>query len=194
LPEKGNFVSNSKKMDEKKGYQWTRKPSGQYVDGHERADVVYYCQTVFFLAWAELDKRTRLWITDNQEIINEALTNGGTVVVWFHDESTFYENDCQVVCWVHKGENPVSCTKGEGASLMVVDFVSVDYGWLTSPDESEKAQVLFKTGKACEGYFMNEDILKHVATAMNILGKGYPDKDHVLVFDNTTTHLMLCQK
>ena len=53
----------------------------------------FYRQTVFLPAWAELDKWTRLWTSDNQEIIHEALTNGRTVVVWFHDESTFYAND-----------------------------------------------------------------------------------------------------
>jgi len=56
-----------------------------------------------------------------------------------HDESTFYVNDWRVVRWVHKGENLVPRTKGEGALLMVVDFVSADYGWLTSPDGPERA-------------------------------------------------------
>jgi hypothetical protein len=46
--------------------------------------------------------------------------------------------------------------------------------------------VLFKAGKAQEGYFMNADILNHSTTVMNI---HYPDKEHVLVFDNVTTHL-----
>ena len=41
------------------GYRWTKKPSGQYIDGHERADVVYYRQQVFLPAWAELDQQTR---------------------------------------------------------------------------------------------------------------------------------------
>jgi hypothetical protein len=62
-----------------------------------------------------------------------------TVVVWFHDESTFYVNDWRVVHWVHKGDNLVPWTKGEGASLMVADFVSANYGWLTLPDGSERA-------------------------------------------------------
>ncbi|KIM75546.1 hypothetical protein PILCRDRAFT_36337, partial [Piloderma croceum F 1598] len=69
------------------GYWWTKKPSGQYVDSHKKDDVVFYHQT------AELDKWTRLWTSDNQEIINEALTNGQTIVVWFHNKSTFYAND-----------------------------------------------------------------------------------------------------
>jgi hypothetical protein len=39
----------------KMGYWWTKKPSGQYVDGHECDDVVHYRQHVFLPAWAELD-------------------------------------------------------------------------------------------------------------------------------------------
>jgi hypothetical protein len=30
-------------------YRWTKTPSGQFVDGHERADVVEYHQLVFLL-------------------------------------------------------------------------------------------------------------------------------------------------
>jgi hypothetical protein len=43
----------------------------------------------------------------------------------------------QIVRWVHEGETPVPRTKKEGASLMVANFVSADYGWLTSLDEKE---------------------------------------------------------
>ena len=32
-------------------YRWTKDPKGQYVDGHERDDVVTYCQKVFLPAW-----------------------------------------------------------------------------------------------------------------------------------------------
>jgi hypothetical protein len=72
---------------------------------------------------------------------------------------------------------------------MVTDFVSADYRWLQSPDGKEEARVLFKAGKARDGYFTNEDILKQTATAMEILKKHYLDEDHVLVFNNATTHL-----
>jgi len=72
---------------------------------------------------------------------------------------------------------------------MVADLVSADYGWLQSPYEAEEAQVLFKAGKICEGYFTSEDILKQAEKAINILEKHYPNEDHVLVYDNATTHL-----
>ena len=60
-------------------------------------------------------------------------------VVWFHDESTFHANDCWLSCWVHKDETVKLYAKGEGASQMVADLVSADYGWLHSPDGKEEA-------------------------------------------------------
>ena len=48
------------------------------------------------------------------------------------------------MCWVHKDEKAVLRAKGEGASLMVADFVSTDYGWLISLDGKEETCVLFK--------------------------------------------------
>jgi len=39
-----------KEMD----YRWTKTPSGQFVDGHERANVVEYHQLVLLPVWAEL--------------------------------------------------------------------------------------------------------------------------------------------
>jgi hypothetical protein len=72
---------------------------------------------------------------------------------------------------------------------MVADFVSADYGWLRSPDRSKEVWVFFKAGKNHEGYFTNEDILEQATTAMDILMEHYPHEKHVLVFDNTSTHL-----
>ncbi|KAF9463511.1 hypothetical protein BDZ94DRAFT_1236163 [Collybia nuda] len=149
------------------GYRWTNTPGGQYVDGHEQIDVIEYWQ---------------------KEDVPES-RNPRPVVVWFHDESTFYANDRRKLRWVHKSEKAVPRPKGEGASLMVADFVSADYGWLRSPDGTKEARVLFKAGINREGYFTNDDILKHATTAMDILTEYYPDEEHILVFDNASTHL-----
>lgn len=72
---------------------------------------------------------------------------------------------------------------------MAADFVSADYGWLRSPDGKESTQVLFRPGKNRDGYFTHEEILEHAMKAMDILPKYYPNEDHVLIFDNTPTHL-----
>ena len=72
---------------------------------------------------------------------------------------------------------------------MVADFVSADYGWLRSLDGQKQGRVLFKGGKAQEGYFTNEDIQWQASIAMDILEANYPSENHVFVFENATTHL-----
>jgi hypothetical protein len=170
------------------GYRWMTNPSGQYVDGHERKDVVDYCQKTFLPWWMSIEERTRKWTEDRkEEVVGEQPANR-RVIVWFHDESTFCANDCRKLHWVHKSETAVPRPKGEGASLIVSDFVSADYGWLRSPDKSKEARVFFKAGKNRKGYFTNDDILDQTTTAMDILTEFYPEEEHILVYDNATTH------
>ena len=170
-------------------YRWTKGPSGQYVDGHEREDVVTYRQTKFLPTMAELEWNLRVWKDGIEEVTVNADKDQlePRTVIWWHDESTFYAHDRREVYWVHKDETAVPRQKGEGASLMIADFVSADYGWLRF--DGEAARVLFKAGKNRDGYFTNSEILDHVTTAMNILDKHAPLEKHVFMFDNATTHL-----
>jgi hypothetical protein len=173
------------------GYRWSKTPTGQFVDGHERCDVVEYRQLVFLPVWAELLSRTRIYAADGKECQEPMAAHGVTrrVVIWNHDESTYYANDRRKIRWVHKTETAVPYAKGEGPSLMVADMVSPDYGWLQSPDGQQRARVLFKAGKARDGYFTTQNILDQASSAMDILEKHFPDEDHIMVFDNATTHL-----
>ncbi|KAF8321884.1 uncharacterized protein EI90DRAFT_3131421 [Cantharellus anzutake] len=43
------------------GYRWCKEKRGQYSDGHEHEDVVYYRQTMFLPTMAEYAKSTREW-------------------------------------------------------------------------------------------------------------------------------------
>jgi hypothetical protein len=67
---------------------------------------------------------------------------------------------------------------------MIADFVSVDYGWLRSPDGQCAARVQFKAGKGRDDYFDNSDILKQALRTMEILQEYYPDDAHILIYDN----------
>ena len=173
----------------KLGYRWVKKHRGLYFDGHEREDVVDYCQNHFLPTWNSLLPRMQKWNKNgNQEPLNLA-TGVKTVVPWFNDESIFYGNDRRQSGWVHKDASPEPYKKGEGASKMFAEFFSPDYGYLTSHDGSKSARVIWKPGKNGDGYFDNEDFLKQVDMAIDILTEDYPDEDHLLVFDNATTHL-----
>ena len=58
---------------------------GQYVDGHEREDVVEYCQKVLLPQWVNIKVQNWGW-TNGQP---DPLLHKQRIVVWFHDESTF---------------------------------------------------------------------------------------------------------
>jgi hypothetical protein len=192
---KGICIRTARNWLDKLGYRWTLEPSGQYVDGHERDDVVTYRKEVFLPCWLQIEPHLRSWSLDGKlEVVPPAQSIGiahpadQRTVVWFHDESTFYENDRQKKRWVNVSETAVPRAKGEGASLMIAEFVLADYGWLRSPDNTESARVLFRAGKNREGYFTNENILEQTQKAIDIAKKYYPDDEHVFVFDNATTH------
>ncbi|KAF8156692.1 hypothetical protein B0H34DRAFT_847462 [Crassisporium funariophilum] len=193
----GISISTAKRWMEKLGYRWTIQPSGQYVDGHEREDVVHYRQHVFLPAMAEYEARTQTYDNNGKEVPKpwpDDIEDGprpfqDRTSLWYHDESTYYANDRRKVGWVHKDAKAVPRAKGEGPSLMVADFICADHGWCCSPDRSESARVLFKAGVERQGYFTNEDVRAQTQKAMDILDKHYPNDKHVFVFDNATTHL-----
>jgi len=176
------------------GFRWTVARKGQYVDGHEREDVVSYRQNKFLPSWYALEPRMRNWEVVKGKVVEELhqASSGDSqrpVVVWFHDESIFYAHDRRKKRWIHVSEMPTPQPKGEGSSLMAADFVSPDYGWLRSPDGTESARILFRPGKGRDGYFSNDETIRHVEKAMAILEKHYPNEDHVFIFDNAPTHM-----
>jgi hypothetical protein len=175
------------------GYRYKAAPKGQYADGHEREDVVFYRENIFLPQWQRIQDRMAGW--DEQQVdaipdVNpDAVPPRREVIVWFHDESVFYAHDRRKKGWYHKDAPAKPYAKGEGASLMVADFVSTRFGWLRSRDGKRSARRLFKPGKNRDGYFSNEDIQEQAQTAMDILLESYPQFDHVLVYNNATTHL-----
>ncbi|THG92559.1 hypothetical protein EW026_g8379 [Hermanssonia centrifuga] len=161
--EKTVSLATAKRWMNRLGYRWSRTHKGQYVDGHEREDVVNYRTKVFLPVWEKIEAGQRSWDNDGKEIIDESRSHTERpVVVWYHDESTFYAHDQRQSRWVREGEAPTPYAKGEGHSLMVADFVSADYG---------------------------EQVVAQAQQALAILQQDYPNEDHILVYDNATTHL-----
>ena len=180
-------LSTARRWLLKMGYRWSRNPRGQYVDGHERADIVDYRQTTYVPKVILYMESMRRWIDKYGWTVPPHVIQ--VTILWFHDECTFYANDRRHSQWMAPGSSPVPRPKGEGTSLMVADFVSADYGWLRSPDGTESARVLFRAGKNREGYFTNHEIIDQFEKAVNIVRRHYPGENHVFVYDNATTHL-----
>ena len=172
----------------KLGYHWTDTPSGQYIDGHERTDVIEYRQKIFLPAWFAKEHRLCVWTEENIDKPATISDDQQNDVAWVHNETIFYANDRREHHWVPDTETAIPKPKGEGASFMVADFVSADYGWLRSPDGKESARVTIRPGTQRDGYFTNSDVLAQVTVAMDILQKHYPHNNHFFIFDNASTH------
>ncbi|KAF9470849.1 hypothetical protein BDN70DRAFT_998814 [Pholiota conissans] len=168
------------------GYRWRAAKKGQYVDGHEREDVVAYREKTFLPAWQALQDCMHNWSTENLPEFGPHRL-GRRVIVWFHDESVFYAHDRRRRLWVHKDAPAKPYAKGDGASLMFAQFVSADFGWLAWAEKS--AQRVMKPGKNKDGYFSNDDIIEQVHVAMDMVSERWPEFEHVFIYDNASTHL-----
>jgi len=115
--------------------------------------------------------------------------NGKMVIPWLNDEVIFYVNDCTPHGWYHKDSLAKPFTKGEGAFLMIGEFVSAKFGWLQLPDGKQNAHIIMKPRKNCDGYMTADDIINQANHAMDILMEWYPEYEHILIYDKPPTHL-----
>ena len=146
-------------------WRYMKKKNGMYIDGHEQEDVVNYCKK-FVQHWKEYEKRFVIYDNKGQVV---SQPHGFAVpgvqfclILVTHDESTFYENDGRKTKWVHEKEKAATEKKGEGQSIMVSDFLTVEWGRLKDGNkyvDSEhcveesltsvrEAWVIFKAGKS----------------------------------------------
>jgi hypothetical protein len=128
------------------------------------------------------------WTSDNEKE-HGPCPNGKIVKPWHHNEAIFYANDWTRRGWYHKDGPAKPYTKGEGASLMVGEFVCTKFGWLQPPDGRKTAQIIMKLGKNRDGYMTAEDISTQAEVAMDILTEFYPEYEHIFIYDNAPTHL-----
>ena len=108
-----------------------------YIYGHEREDVVEYHTKVFLPFWFSIEEHMMTWDNNNEPILPCGMAmfpQKKHVVLVTHDDSTFYANDHRKTQWIHKSERPEPVCKGEGSSLIMSDFCSLDLGWLKSKD------------------------------------------------------------
>ncbi|KAJ7676450.1 hypothetical protein B0H17DRAFT_910507, partial [Mycena rosella] len=110
------------------GYRFSEAKKGQYSDGHEREDVVCERDTKYIPAIKRLERQMQRFDRDGKEEFGPH-REGKQVIVWYHNESNFYAHDRKVKNWHHKDTAAKFRKKGDGHSLMVADFVSVDFRW-----------------------------------------------------------------
>ncbi|KAF8225733.1 hypothetical protein L208DRAFT_413992 [Tricholoma matsutake] len=165
-----------------------------YIDGHEREDVVAYRQQFVTRLLTRYAPRMYTW--DNNGVETKPLEfhspdiNGRfRLIPVTHDESTFYANNERKTRWIHESQKAAPERKGEGTLIMISDFLTSEWGRLTSADGTEDARVVFKAGKNRDGYFDADDLLAQVDKAIDIFEertRGFATG--LFLFDNAPSH------
>ncbi|KAJ7142720.1 hypothetical protein C8R44DRAFT_603559, partial [Mycena epipterygia] len=120
------------------GYRFKCPKKGQYVDGHEHPDVVYYRDNVYLPRYFKLQERVAVFDKDGNPINNTFSETGWRVIIWYRNESIFYAHDRRHKTWYPKDSPAKPYQKGEGYSFMVADYFCSDFGWLRDPNNPKR--------------------------------------------------------
>lgn len=178
------------------GFQWRKSGQQIYFDGHERADVVEYRK-----AWAKrmVNYRKSMVEYEGEEMdekIAPRLREREKKIVWVtHDECTFYSNDGRENFWLEANESIIK-KKGQGASIMVSDFLCPCHGPLRLPKEKaeslglpENARCIILPGINRQGFWKSEDMVKQLRNkAIPIFKALHPNSVALFTFDQSTNH------
>ncbi|KAH9175824.1 hypothetical protein EDB89DRAFT_2133737, partial [Lactarius sanguifluus] len=157
----------------------------------QREDVVEYRNT-FIQRFKQHERHFHIWDDNGEELppprgfpVPEATRAAGhfRLILVTHDKSTFFQNDQRKIGWDRKGSSKTPRSKGDGQSLMVSDFLTLEWGCLR--DDDNEACVYFKPGKSRDGWFSASDLLVQVNKVIDIfegITKGWVQG--LFLFDN----------
>ncbi|KAJ3739722.1 hypothetical protein DFH05DRAFT_1406735 [Lentinula detonsa] len=177
-------------------WRYSKRKNGMYIDGHEREDVVEYRKGFVKRFLTQYNPRMHTWDKVGNETRPSTYVlptpNGARscrLILITHDESTFYLNDQRKTHWIHESQKNEPQPKGDGASVMISDFLTSEWGLLKSRDGTREARVVFKAGKNRDGYFDNSDILRQVDLAIDLFeDQAGPYVQGLFLFDNAPSH------
>ena len=146
-------------------FRYTTQKKGLYLDGHNHADVMEYCQKVLLPVMKAYELQLVQYMMGDvgQELI--LLCNNFVkhcLVLLPQDEMTSQANDTIEKMWVYKNKYYLH-KKGLGHSLHQSDTICSTVGWL-----KEGTQTL-KYGKNYDGYWNGELFVKQVTSQLHFL-------------------------
>ncbi|KAJ7732978.1 hypothetical protein B0H16DRAFT_1732494 [Mycena metata] len=114
--DKGISVRTARRYLNDLGYRFTAEKKGQYCDGHEREDVVYYRAEIYLPTLKGFQDHSCIFDADGS-VTTPSLPPGARRTSWYHKDAP-----------------ATPYRKGDGASYMVADYFSADFGWLRTRD------------------------------------------------------------
>ena len=159
---------------------------GEYVDGHERPDVV--AARVIFV-----QKMTALF--EKMEHYQDGLEKEMEVVIPRHDvqarqhvltvqdESCFFSSDGSKRLWMPENQR-VLLPKSNGTAIMVSEYLCPCHGKFGAVKS-------IKPGVNKDGYWVNDDVIAQVQEMLPLWEARHPDCTGVFMFDHSSNHMKL---
>jgi hypothetical protein len=120
-------------------WRYSRKQNSMYIEGHEREDVIKY-QEEFVACWKDYKKPFFIY-DNNGEVLLKPVgfpvpqISRFRLILVTYDESTFYKTDQCKTKWTHAMQKPQPEKKGEGQYIMVLAFLTSEWGLLRNENE-----------------------------------------------------------
>ena len=156
---KGISLKTARQFLRKEGFRYTEHKKALFYDGHDRPDVIAYCQNIFIPVLDSLRHRIIEYQPSNCELEVEKtpanLVERRAVLVP-QDEMTAQAYDGLKRSWVLDGEQPLR-KKGNGRGIHQSDVISSVAGWTKDASQS------MEYGKNYEGYWNGELFIKQVS-------------------------------
>ncbi|KAH8096948.1 hypothetical protein BXZ70DRAFT_1000956 [Cristinia sonorae] len=195
-------VEAARRWLRKLGYSRRSVTKGQYIDGHERPDVVAYRER-FLERMSEQERFRTVYRDEDLESVPPTLQAGEQEHIPIsQDESIFHANDLQRHLWVMNGKMPLR-KKGAGRAIHISDFIVEGTGRLRLTSEQIEAQQqlpkpiqlpvfdareIIYPGKNYDGWWTAEKLIKQVLNAIKIGEFLYPGCILDFYFDQSTNH------
>jgi hypothetical protein len=147
---RGISLATARRWLHKEGFKYIHHKKGLYFDGHDRPDVVKYCQEHFLPAMKAYEPQLVHYVVgevDQELIIPHDNYVERRLVLLAQDEMTAQANDIRSKTWV-LGDQHHLRKKG-------VDILCSTVGWLDEGSQTEY-------GKNYEGYWTGELFIKQV--------------------------------
>lgn len=155
---RGILLATARRWLHAEGFKYTTHKKGLYFDGHDRPDVVEYCQNVFLPSMKAYKPRLVRYEVGNVEkemIIPRMNYVERRLVLMPQDEMTSQANDIMPKMWVYKQQYKLR-KKGPGRGIHQSDTIQSVTGWLKNGSQT------LEYGKNYEGYWTGELFVKQV--------------------------------
>jgi len=118
-------------------WRYGKATKGMYLDGHERADVIKYCEG-FLVRMQEYQKQMTTYDRDGNILLHptgiDIAAKNYPLIEITQDESTFTMYDRRWTKWNHADAKQPE-EKNEGPSLMISGMLTQEWGELKHGDQ-----------------------------------------------------------